>query len=230
MAEKEKGKEKTVILSTRDLVLLFVFFMVVLGIVFTIGLLVGRNFEGAPPQVATNEDTTASAPDQTTPADRATDGAAIQEDSLPPIRTESPAATPPDKSTGSSAKSNWREVSPSVGSSSTPKRETSSTPATTPPPKRAESASTPVHTTSQKNTFYVVQTLASPNLERARQMVHRLKAKGYDAFVNLPPKGSSNPIYRVQAGKFRNRENAQQLVNRLKKDGYKDAFFRRVFE
>ena len=72
--------------------------------------------------------------------------------------------------------------------------------------------------------------MASPNLERARQMVLQLKAKGYDAFVDLPPKGSSNSIYRVQAGKFRNRENAQQLVNRLKKDGYKDAFFRRVFE
>lgn len=39
-----RGKEKTVILNTRDLVLLFVFFIVVLMIVFTIGLMVGRNF------------------------------------------------------------------------------------------------------------------------------------------------------------------------------------------
>lgn len=102
MAEKGKDREKdkAVVLTTRDVVLLFVFFIVVLMIVFTIGLMVGKGFSEPVPEVA--ENTSA----RVTPSAGHTQTAAVQEMTLPPAgqpeaHAEGPTPSPTQEETKS---------------------------------------------------------------------------------------------------------------------------------
>jgi cell division septation protein DedD len=232
---KEQGKEKTVVLNTRDLVLLFVFFVVVLMIVFAIGLLVGKNFTGEPMLA------------QKTPAadeGNAVKGGAegnmppIEEISLPPRSTQAtPAGLPP------SSEPVVKRTEPTPGPVTVPPPKTTSAPpktATETAPKPAPPTPAPAPTPAPKpaatpapaagtQVTYIVQALATKDLAEARKMVDRLKAKGYDAFVKVAQPGAADQYHRVQVGRFRDMDHARELVARLKKDGI-DAFPRKVLE
>lgn len=218
---KDQGKEKTVVLNTRDLVLLFVFFVVVLMIVFTIGLLVGKNFAGEPQLT-----------ERRAPA--ADDGSAVKtgtEENLPPIQEiplpppktgETPAGLPP------SSEPVVKTAPPSAEPATAPPPKASA-PArepTAPAPEPAPAAAAPAAGTS---VTYIVQALATKDLAEARALVDKLKAKGYDAFVKVAQPGGSDQFNRVQVGRFKDMEHARELVARLKKDGF-DAFPRKVLE
>ena len=213
---KDQGKEKTVVLNTRDLVLLFVFFVVVLMIVFTIGLLVGKNFAGEPQ--LTERRTPAA--DESNVVKTGTEESLppIQEIPLPPPKTGgTPAGLPPSSETIVKTSPPSAEPEPAPAPKTT-------TPATSPAPAPAEPA--PAAGTS---VTYIVQALATRDLAEARSLVDKLKAKGYDAFVKVAQPGAADQFNRVQVGRFKDMEHARELVARLKKDGF-DAFPRKVLE
>ncbi len=230
---KDQGKEKTVVLNTRDLVLLFVFFVVVLMIVFTIGLLVGKNFAGEA-QLAERR---TPAADERNVVKTGTDEnlPPIQEIPLPPPKTgETPAGLPP------SSEPVVKTAPPSAGPATAPPPKT----AAAQPPKTAAPAREPAAPAKEPaapapqpapaaaagtNVTYIVQALATKDLAEARALVDKLKAKGYDAFVKVAQPGAADQFNRVQVGRFKDMEHARELVARLKKDGF-EAFPRKVLE
>lgn len=226
---KDQGKEKTVVLNTRDLVLLFVFFVVVLMIVFTIGLLVGKNFAGEP---QLTERRTPAADDGLAVKTGTEESLPIQEIPLPPPKTgETPAGLPP------SSEPVVKTAPPSAGPAAqpVPKTAPAPTPKTTaaPTPKPAAPAAEPAPAAAPPaagtSVTYIVQALATKDLAEARALVDKLKAKGYDAFVKVAQPGAADQFNRVQVGRFKDMEHARELVARLKKDGF-DAFPRKVLE
>ena len=218
---KDPGKEKTVVLNTRDLVLLFVFFVVVLMIVFTIGLLVGKNFTGEPQLT-----------ERRTPA--ADEGSARQvghgrkfcrsrkSPCRRPRRARPPPACPRPPRPSSRPRRPPSSRRPRRLRRPQPRRPKTAAPMPAPAPAEpAPAAGTSV--------TYIVQALATRDLAEARALVDKLKAKGYDAFVKVAQPGASDQFNRVQVGRFKDMEHARELVARLKKDGF-DAFPRKVLE
>lgn len=243
MAEKKTDKEKTMILNTRDLMLIFVFFVIVLAIVFTIGLIVGRNMDrngelaGQP----------AAGEEETEPLKSAGASQPVQEMPLPPAGTDSrsglppivtePAASLPSTGEGAAA---MRQPAAGIPDKSTRGEEKPAVPAGTPrnapgpskPPASAPADAPPASPAAAApaaagETFFVVQAMASRDQAEARKMVQALKAKGFDAFAK-PPAGADT-LYRVQVGRFRDRQHAQERVNQLKQKGFQ-AFIRSVTE
>jgi len=225
----EKAKEKNVILTTRDLVLLFVFFIVVLMIVFTIGLLVGRNFPGEGERIA---ETDLSEQSMETVEPKKT---TVKENLLLPPGFDDKSTSQSDTLSTQARKTTSRTREVDLGDTTGSSRQK---PATDKRRANQEHSVSPASTASsrsgdrqpKKHTMYSVQAFASQNYDDAKRKVAELKAKGYDAFVKKPEQGSGDVYFRVQVGKFQNRGNALSRVNRLKKDGYKDAFIRTVVE
>ena len=57
-----------------------------------------------------------------------------------------------------------------------------------------------------------------PTISAAKQLVERLKNKGYNAYITeLQNRGK--PWYRVSVGKYSSREEADKVVESLKSDG-----------
>ena len=228
MLESKGKKEKTVILQTRDIVLLFVFFIVVLMVVFTIGLLVGRTFSGRETELTADQPEPGVTGPSSGPA--GSEGApTIQEITLPPSGdgTE-PAGVPPRSEISSGA-------TPVV----TPPATRPAEPATAPPaaaPKPAPAtppAVTPVVTppsaAALKGTVYMVQAMATGDISAANKMVDLLRAKGYSAAIQNPSPSAGDQFYRVYAGKFQDQQQARALIAKLRKDGF-DVFLKKIEE
>jgi cell division septation protein DedD len=66
------------------------------------------------------------------------------------------------------------------------------------------------------NTF-AVQIAALRERSEADAIAKRLAAKGYAAYVLVPPVGGT-PVYKVQVGRFKNRQDAEKTAARLKKE------------
>jgi cell division septation protein DedD len=65
---------------------------------------------------------------------------------------------------------------------------------------------------------------AYPDERSAKQLVDRLKNKGYNAYVS-EVEFRGKPWYRVSVGKYRSREEADKIVGALKgKENYAKAF------
>jgi cell division septation protein DedD len=219
---KDPGKEKTVVLNTRDLVLLFVFFVVVLMIVFTIGLLVGKNFTGEPP--LTERRTPATDEGSIVKTGTEENIPPIQEIPLPPPKTGvSPAGLPPASETI------VKTAPPSTAPASAPPPKAAAEPPKSAAPAAPAPAPTEPAPAAGTGVTYIVQALATRDLAEARALVDKLKAKGYDAFVKVAQPGAADQFNRVQVGRFKDMEHARELVARLKKDGF-DAFPRKVLE
>ncbi|HOT02272.1 MAG TPA: SPOR domain-containing protein [Acidobacteriota bacterium] len=239
MRDKDNSKEKTVVLNNRDIVLMFAFFVVVLVVVFTIGLMVGRSFtepvdESALAGQPTGAGDKAPAPAGVEPSP------AIEEITLPPPRDDTTRAGIPP-STQTAPQPPPQPTTQPVAVATPPAAPTTPTtapaaagpkpaPATAPAPtKPVPQTTTPAAPTVAGTTYFVVQAMATRDLAEARQMVDRLKGKGYDAFVKIADAGSSDGMHRVQVGKFKDQAHARELVARLKKDGF-EAFPRKVTE
>lgn len=230
MFEKEKGKEKSIVLTTRDLILLFVFFMVILSIVFAIGLMVGKNFGGE--EQALTQNRPPAGGDERAITSRSEEMAPIQEMTLPPSRTDGriPGVPPPSESRTAQepAATANRPVTATpaapAGAVKTEPKPAGATPLPAVKPPVPAATGTPVETG-----FYVVQAMASASMAEARKMVDSLKAKGYEAFVKIPEPGSADKYYRVQVGKFRDAAHAREQMNKLIKDGF-TAIVKKVAE
>lgn len=235
MRDKDNSKEKTVVLNNRDIVLMFAFFVVVLVVVFTIGLMVGRSFTEPADEPAQASQPTGGG--EKAPASTGAEPSpAIEEITLPPPRNDTTrAGVPPAAQPVTQPSTQPAAVAKPPAASATPTTAPAATgpkpaPATTPAPaKPATPSATPVAPAVAGTTYFVVQAMATRDLTEARQMVDRLKGKGYDAFVKIADAGSADGMHRVQVGKFKDQAHARELVARLKKDGF-ESFPRKVTE
>ena len=98
------------------------------------------------------------------------------------------------------------------------KPETPPPPAAAPPraPVPAPAAVTDVPTAGRAGRW-IVQVGAFGNAEAARDVVKKLTAKGYPAFLVNPAAGMPT-IYRVRVGGYANRPDADQVARRLEKE------------
>jgi len=89
---------------------------------------------------------------------------------------------------------------------------TQSTPSSTvpaPPPKRKTIV----------NTSRTLQTASMQDLAEAKQMVARLRQKGYQAYVASAAASGKDVRHRVRIGPYKNETDANAALERLKKDG-----------
>ena len=106
----------------------------------------------------------------------------------------------PEKKTGSKPESSSRPVPP---------QSTPSTTAPAPPPKRKTIV----------NTSRTLQAASMQDLAEAKQMVTRLRQKGYKAYVASAAASGKDVRHRVRIGPYKNETDASAALERLKKDG-----------
>ena len=106
----------------------------------------------------------------------------------------------PEKKTASKSESSSRPVPPQSTPSST---------APAPPPKRKTIV----------NTSRTLQAASMQDLAEAKQMVTRLRQKGYKAYVASAAASGKDVRHRVRIGPYKNETDANAALERLKKDG-----------
>lgn len=207
-----RGKEKTVILNTRDLVLLFVFFIVVLMIVFTIGLMVGRNFiERTAEARPKDEPRTEQRVMETEPA--AGPGSPSEPGTSSPARGTAP--VPPESSASSSI-----PATPPPATATPPPATAAPPPATAAPPPAT--AKTPPPTTVKeppkpepRGAFYV-QVKAVKSEAEAKKEVADLRSR-YPGAAYVPSGNKAYP-FRIIVGRANDSAGALQLRDKARKD------------
>lgn len=213
MAEGET--QYNIPVSSKQLIVYFVFLVIALSAAFLAGVMVGRNVDASPEPTVRDiqedrlPDEAASSP---SPQDL-TYGSALQSDKIEGLATASsptprptqvaaavpkPSATPP-------------RPAPTPAPVSTPRPQpAASTPRTTPSPKPSPAASssrpgpTPI-------TRLTIQVGAFRERSAAEAIVKRLKGKGYSAYMAPVTEG----LFNVRVGSFTNREDAERIVAQL---------------
>jgi len=185
-------------LSGKQLVFLFMMATVVLVAVFLCGVLVGRNArsprEGEPIETAA-----ASAPATTpVPADAGPPAAE------PPVPQKDDELSYPKRLQGNTPPEELKKLKPEP-------------PAPAPQKPATPAASAVDVPTSGKPGTWFVQVIALQNRAEAANVVKRLIAKGYPAYIEMPAAGTPS-IYRVRVGRYKDRRDADQAARRLKEE------------
>lgn len=185
-------------LSGKQLVFLFMMATVVLVAVFLCGVLVGRNAR-SPRDGEAIETAAASVPaPASVPAEA---GPPAAEPPVPPKEDE---LSYPDRLQGNTPREELKKPKPE------------------PPPPAPQKSTTPpasavdVPTSGKPGTWFV-QVIALQNRAEAANLVKRLIAKGYPAYIELPAAGAP-AIYRVRVGRYKDRRDADQAARRLKEE------------
>ncbi len=219
MAEGET--QYNIPVSSKQLIVYFVFLVIALSAAFLAGVMVGRNVDSSPePTVRDIADgIPEEAPASPTP-DALTYGSTLSGDKIEGLATAPGSSTPPTpaprvaqipsptaasalptptaRSTPAAAAPPAAPVRPAATPKSTPKP----TPRTTPSPRKA--AATPVPRLT-------IQVGAFKDRAAADAIVKRLKGKGYSAYLVPVTEG----LYNVRVGSFTDREDAERIVAKL---------------
>ena len=189
-------------LSGKQLVFLFMATTVVSVVIFLCGVLVGRNARAENEPAVPTETASVSSPASEAPATG--DPTAINE------------PTPVGEAELTYAERLEREKPKEELSARPPEKPLPPPPAPAPAaaPPREAAADVP---TSGRSGAWVIQVQALSNRAAAGSVVKGLIAKGYPAFLLMPPKGAP-AIYRVQIGRYKERREAEQVARRLEKE------------
>lgn len=79
-------------------------------------------------------------------------------------------------------------------------------------------SSKPLKLTQTSPFLFTVQVGAYKTKAFAKNMIHSLANKGYQAFITLLPTKEKTPMYRVQVEKFQDKNEAHQLARRLERN------------
>lgn len=219
MAEGET--QYNIPVSSKQLIVYFVFLVIALSAAFLAGVMVGRNVDSSPEP--TVRDIADGLPEEIAASptpDALTYGSTLQGDKIeglatapgastpparvaaaPPPTTASALPTPPSRSTPVTV-APLTPVRPAATQRPTPKATPKATPRTTPSPKRA--AATPVPRLT-------IQVGAFKDRAAADAIVKRLKGKGYSAYLVPVTEG----LFNVRVGSFTDREDAERIVAKL---------------
>ncbi len=224
MAEGET--QYNIPVSSKQLIVYFVFLVIALSAAFLAGVMVGRNVDSSPePTVRDIADE--RLPEEPAPSptpDALTYGATLQGDKvegLAPAATASPAALPPATAVKPAAPPVSRTAAPAATptpkaaekpapsrppAKATPKPTPApkATPRATPAPRAARPAATPLNRLT-------IQVGAFKERSAAEAIVKRLKGKGYSAYLVPVSEG----LFNVRVGSFTDREDAERILAKL---------------
>lgn len=222
MAEGET--QYNIPVSSKQLIVYFVFLVIALSAAFLAGVMVGRNVDSSPEP--TVRDIADGLPEEIAASptpDVLTYGSTLQSDKIeglaaasgatptpppraaqvppPPPAAASALPTPSSRATPPAA-APVTPVRPTATARPTPKPTPRVTPRTTPTPRRA--AATPV-------ARLTIQVGAFKDRAAADAIVKRLKGKGYSAYLVPVTEG----LFNVRVGSFTDREDAERIVAKL---------------
>ncbi|MBZ5535802.1 MAG: SPOR domain-containing protein [Acidobacteriia bacterium] len=217
MATKRSSGQYELVLENRQLVFILFGAVLLCGIFFTLGFLVGREqrdlsvrndtskLEGQESAVPTNK---LASKKEVPPLDASKPKKADQD----AINKELTFYKTVEGKSGENPKVNPKEEA----SGGEKGKDHSSRKATTAPPKTlpVASASAPANT-------IIYQIAALSKSDDAQALVRKLKEKGFQAFLVSPPGDSgSDKLYRVQVGPFSDSNVAEQIKAKLVANGY----------
>jgi cell division septation protein DedD len=227
MAENRKGKENRFYFSRSQMVLLGATFVFASLIIFVLGVFVGKGIEGRklqkkeeplvriPVKPGAQESSAASPPQQ---KNEITFNDTLPKAAAAPAPEDKPAPAKPEKIAQAVTKQNSdSEAAPARPSEN--KAEKSA---------RADESAKKVQATAaqpaDQGKVWRAQVNAFPDDRSARQIVDRLKNKGYNAYVT-EVENRGKTWYRVNVGKYSSRDEADKMVELLRnKENYPKAF------
>lgn len=210
------GKRGDRVLESRHLIVLFLGIVLLCGVFFTLGYVIGHNqYDGA---VHAAEAPTASAP-------------IIHKASKPSVSDSASATTP------GPANSEWDFYSKNASNHLEPPEKPSTATAPTAAPANKETSAPPATTETAKaiplssrfqpprmlKGSVVLQVAAVTHQSDAVAMADALQRKKFSAFVLAP---SGDNFYRVQVGPYRDERNAESAKNALERAGFKSIIKR----
>jgi len=220
--------------SSKQLIVYFVFLVIALSAAFLAGVMVGRNVDSSPePTVRDIGDAVPEEAATSPTPDALTYGSALQGDKVEGLTSSSPSPSGPRPTATPAALKATPTPVPTVATRSTP---AATRPPATPPPAptstartRATPAPSPSRTParatpkpSPKNTAtpraaatplsrLTIQVGAFKERAAAEAIVRRLKGKGYSAYLVPVSEG----LFNVRVGSFTDREDAERILAKL---------------
>ena len=223
MRDSHRMKEKyDLSLDSRQVVSLLAAGIVVLGAVFTLGVLVGQKLAGS--------QRTDRAPDLLSALDQKS--AALERARAAPALTFQEELTADAGNPQAAAKAKPEAVAKAEAPKPAEKKpETSPKPADagasatrTVPPATPAPASAKLASGAVPGGAFTLQLGASPNREDAERMVSRLREKGYAPYITTAEVPGKGTYYRVRMGSFATREVATRYLEDFKRETKTEAF------
>lgn len=224
MAENRRGKDGRFYFSRGQMVLLGAVFTLVSVIIFALGVFVGKGIEGR--RVLKKEEPLVKVPIKPGAETAAVPAPAAK---TPEITFNESAGKPPKVvNTADEQRAAAKPVEKAARAEASPKETAKAAEKKAEKPtrpeedKKAESADAAEAKDAGK--IWRAQVNAFPDERSARQIVDRLKNKGYNAYVTeVQNRGRS--WYRVSVGRYNSREEADKMVEQLRtKENYPKAF------
>jgi DedD protein len=232
MAENRKGKENRLYFSRSQLVLLGAAFTLASLVIFILGVFVGKSIEGrklqqkeeplvripVKPGAQQSSSTAASPPKEeitfNDSGSKRGPALAAAEDKPRAVKTVEKV----DKAQTKQASASTNEPTPSKA----PEKKAQKSASAGESSKKAETADSPEQKDQDK--IWRAQVNAFPDERSAKQIVDRLKNKGYNAYVTEVHNRGRN-WFRVSVGKYASREEADKAVETLRtRENFPKAF------
>jgi cell division septation protein DedD len=220
MAENRRGKENRFYFSRSQMVLLGATFMFASLAIFVLGVFVGKGIEGRklqkkeeplvriPVKPGAEESSAASPPQQ---KNEITYNDTLPKAAVAPAPEDKPAPAKPDKIAKVSMKQDGKSEAAQAEKSARAEESAKKAQATAAQP-------------ADQGKVWRAQVNALPDDRSAKQIVDRLKNKGYNAYVT-EVENRGKTWYRVNVGKYSSRDEAEKMVELLRnKENYPKAF------
>lgn len=236
MAENRRGKDRRYYFTLGQMVLLGTAFSLTTIVIFLLGIFIGKGIE-ARKMVRPEEPLIKIPVKPSAQGSAGTAGAAPKEElTFYETLTKSPQSQPPlqekgkdkdDKEPGKPLKREFKETKSEPSHEAAPARrkamektpEPATPPDVTPITQTAETAER-----NENGKVWTVQVNAYPDERSAKQLVDRLKNKGYNALMT-ETRNKGKVWYRVRVGRYGSREEADKAVEDLKsKEKFEKAF------
>jgi cell division protein FtsN len=232
MAENRRGKDGRFYFSRGQMVLLGAAFILASLIIFVLGVFVGKQIEGR--KFVKQDEPLVKIPIKPSAPESSTAPAAPSKNEItfndsPPKQAVAAVAADEPRSTAKTEKVAKVETKESAGAKheEPPAAKVSDKKSEKPAPavesaKKIETAETV--DSKKSGSILRAQVNAFPDERSAKQIVDRLKNKGYNAYVT-EVQNLGRSWYRVSVGKYNSREEADKMVELLRnKENYPKAF------
>jgi cell division protein FtsN len=236
MAENRRGKDRRYFFTLAQMVLLGTAFAVTCLIVFVLGIVIGKGIEAR--KVIKTEEPLVKIPIKPSASGPAGATATSKEElTFYETLTKSPQSVPKpdtvreDKDGNDSAKpakrnAGSKDSKAESGRAATPppRKPTETRPEQTATVATAATQTADVADGKEAGKVWTVQVNAYPDERSAKQLVDRLKNKGYNALMT-ETRNNGKVWYRVRVGRYGSREEADKAVEELKdKEKFQSAF------
>ena len=225
MAENRRGKDSRYYLSRGQMIILGGTFTLASIVVFLIGMMVGKVLEER--KILKKDEPLVRIPVK--PSGAAAGTAAKNDeitfyDTLAKSRNAQAQVEQPIKDLKPSERIARAEVKEAKAAAKPDTQSGKLTESKADKPEPPAETAKPESDDAAESKVWRAQVDAYPDERSAKQLVDRLKNKGYNAYVN-EVEFRGKPWYRVSVGKYRSREEADKIVGTLKgKENYAKAF------